>query len=60
MEEIWKDIEGFKGYKVSTLGRVKSPDLYVEAKDKFVLYKKGKILKPYRHKKNRLYVGRNY
>ena len=24
MEEIWKDIEGYSGYKISNLGRVKS------------------------------------
>ena len=31
MEEIWKDIEGYEGlYQVSTLGRVRSLDRYVE------------------------------
>lgn len=25
MEEIWKDIEGHKGYQISNLGRVKTP-----------------------------------
>ena len=25
MEEIWKDIEGHKGYQVSNLGRIKTP-----------------------------------
>ena len=49
--EIWKDIEDFKGYQVSNLGRVKSPDLYVIINNSFVLYKKGNILKPYKHKK---------
>ena len=25
MEEIWKDIEGFKSYQVSNLGNVRNP-----------------------------------
>lgn len=42
IEEIWKDIEGYKGsYKVSNLGRIKSLD----RKDANGYRQKGKILK---------------
>ncbi|WP_319418885.1 NUMOD4 motif-containing HNH endonuclease [Pleurocapsa sp. FMAR1] len=40
--EVWKDIEEFPGYQVSSLGNVRS---------------KGKLLKPYNCKKNYLSVG---
>ncbi len=58
MEEIWKDIKGvkLKGYKISNLGRVKSPDYYVEVGGKFVLYKQGKILNKLKKQKNRLFI----
>jgi len=46
MKEIWKDIKGYEGYyQVSTLGRVKSLDRIVLAKDKRKINYKGKILK---------------
>ena len=48
--ELWKDIKGFEGlYQVSTLGRVRSLDKYIDAKIKNVdkVLKRGKILKPY-------------
>ena len=48
--ELWKDIEGFEGlYQVSTLGRVRSLDKYIDAKNRNVdkVLKRGKILKPF-------------
>lgn len=46
-EEIWKDIPGFEGYyQVSTLGKVKSYDRYVNYKNKGLALKKGKFLSP--------------
>ena len=50
-KEIWKDIEGYEGYQVSNLGRVKSPDIYIMVNNKYKLYKNGNILTPYKHKK---------
>ena len=47
--ELWKDIKGFEGlYQVSTLGRVRSLDKYVNAKIRNIdkVLKRGKILKP--------------
>lgn len=45
MEEIWKDIEEFKGvYQVSNLGRVRSVDRWEEYRNKF---HKGRILKSF-------------
>ena len=29
MKEVWKDIEGYKGYQVSNLGQVRSVDRIV-------------------------------
>lgn len=51
MKEIWRDIKEFRGYKISNLGRVKSPDYYVEVDGKFVLYRQGKILHQQKNKK---------
>lgn len=45
MEEIWKDIEEFKGiYQISNFGRVRSVDRWEEHRNKF---HKGRILKPF-------------
>lgn len=41
--EIWKDIEGFDGYQISTWGNVRN--------------KHGQILKPYRNDKGYLKIG---
>lgn len=43
MQEIWKDIEGFDGYQVSTWGNVKG--------------KNGDYLTPYKNSKGYLKVG---
>ena len=47
MEEIWKDIEGYKGlYQVSNLGNVKSLNRVVIDKNNRTLSINGKTLKP--------------
>ena len=47
IEEIWRDIEGFKGYyQVSNKGRVRSLDRTVIYKDGREYFYPGKILKP--------------
>ena len=53
MEEIWKDIEGYEGYQVSNLGRVRSLDRY-NSRGYWI---KGCILKPIMDKKGYLTVG---
>lgn len=45
MEEIWKPIDGFEAYQVSSLGRVRSKDRYANSGIGIRLYK-GKVLKP--------------
>ena len=47
--ELWKDVKDYEGlYQVSTLGRVRSIDKYVNAKIRNIdkVLKRGKILKP--------------
>ena len=47
MNEIWKDIEGYKGfYQVSNFGRVRGLDRNVQRKDGKVFFVKGMILSP--------------
>jgi len=46
MKEIWKDIEGYEGYyQVSTLGRVRSLDRVVIAKNGTAMPCKGRVLR---------------
>ena len=45
MNEIWKDIEGYQGYQVSNLGRLRSVNRTILAGGKARQYR-GKILKP--------------
>ena len=46
MEEIWKDIEGYKGlYQVSNLGRVRSLDRRVIRPDGSIMSFRGRMLK---------------
>lgn len=45
MEEIWKPIDGFEAYQVSSLGKVRSKDRYANSGIGIRLYK-GKVLKP--------------
>ena len=47
--ELWKDVKDYEGlYQVSTLGRVRSLDKYIDAKNRNVdkVLRRGKILKP--------------
>ena len=53
MKEIWKDIEGYEGYQVSNLGRVKSLDR-IDSNNHPL---KGVILKPYISNSGYLLVG---
>ena len=53
MKEIWKDIEGYEGYQVSNLGRVKSLDR-IDSNNHSL---KGVILKPYISNSGYLLVG---
>ena len=44
--EIWKDIPNYKDcYQVSTFGKVRSLDRYVDSKKEFKRFSKGKLLK---------------
>lgn len=45
MKEVWKDIEGYKGYQVSNLGQVRSVDRIVIKSNGHVNHYKGRILK---------------
>ena len=53
MEEIWKDIDGYEGYQVSNLGRVRSLDR-IDSNNHPL---KGVILKPYISNSGYLLVG---
>lgn len=53
MKEIWKDIEGYEGYQVSNLGRVRSLDR-IDSNNHPL---KGVILKPYISNSGYLLVG---
>ena len=45
MEEIWKDVVGFKGYYiVSNMGNVRSVDRYVEGKNGSLRFQKGILM----------------
>jgi hypothetical protein len=47
MEEVWKDIKGFEGlYQVSNMGRVRSLDRTIVARNGQTYMKKGQILNP--------------
>lgn len=46
MEEIWKDVKGFKGYyQISNLGNLKSLDRYQKGKGGTMYFVKGRIMK---------------
>ena len=49
-KEIWKIINGYENYMISSFGRVKSLDRYVRGKNNSIYSKKGKLLKLYTDK----------
>ena len=49
-KEIWKIINGYENYMISSFGRVKSLDRYVRGKNNSIYIKKGKLLKLYTDK----------
>lgn len=54
--EIWKPVPGTDGYEVSTLGRVRSIERYVERSNGVPQLIKGRILKPWKAHDGYLYV----
>lgn len=55
--EIWKDIEGFKGiYQVSNIGRVRSLDRIIVRKNGTKYLMKGKLMNPSPNKTRRGYL----
>lgn len=59
MEEKWKTIEGYPGYQVSSLGRVKSIERNVKGRNGSIRTIKGKILKPNKNRYGYLMVPLN-
>lgn len=63
MKEIWLDIEGYEGYQVSNLGRVKSLDRGKQSKKKkkdgtyAVYHLKGRMMKLYKGEYYRVELG---
>lgn len=57
MEEIWKDIEGYEGYRVSSEGRVKSNDFILTHRSGKKYKREGKILTPITTHNGYLRVG---
>lgn len=61
-EEIWKDIKGYEGlYQVSSFGRVKSLERFIDFKNKYggghMVHKPERLLKPKINKDGYLVVG---
>ena len=57
MSEVWKDVVGYEGYyQVSNLGRIKSLNRYVKAKNNSKKLMKSKVLKPVKNDRGYLMV----
>lgn len=58
MQEIWKDVKGYEDiYQVSNMGRVRSLDIVIEARNGRIQYKKGKIMAINRYPNGYCYVN---
>ena len=58
MEEIWKDIKGYEGlYQVSTMGRIRSIDRFVNSREGRQKPIKGKLIKIFRNRGGYLQVN---
>ena len=55
--EIWKKIDNYDNYEVSTLGRVRSIDTTIVRSNGRPMIIKGKILRPYKDNKGYLHVS---
>ena len=56
-KEIWRNISGYPGYQVSSLGRVKSMERKVKHRNGSIRTITGKILKPYKNRNGYLQVN---
>lgn len=56
-KEVWTPIEGYEGYEVSNLGRVRSTDRKIIYKDGRTRMQKGRMLRPEICKNGYLYVN---
>jgi len=52
MKETWKPIPNIPGYEASSLGRIRS----IDRRDRFGRLNKGRVLRPYKDKNDRLFV----
>lgn len=57
MEEIWRDIPGWEGYKVSNKKRIRSVDRIVIKENGKTQFCPGKILTPHKDKKGYNYIN---
>ena len=54
--EVWKPIENYPNYEISSWGNVKSKERHTKAKDNMIIHRKEKLLKQLIDSKGYLYV----